>query len=349
MNKKAILRLIILVAVICGIIALLILVKSYSERPSSYVSRVDGSAVVLPSQEGVVKKTGGESIVYRYPDGWQEQMAAEAREYAESIGGNIIAEIDAKTRPFGKTPETTVSVGKGGYDIVVRGALLHGCTGVTLYNRFGIAVAKAGFFTLDEEYRILNLSPGKYRIAVDILDVEGVSVDCLVKIILEMTTPVLDLPDLTVEKKLEIKNLYARDMVFDNNGIETIIGSKKSAAIYLAEGANNIVYYLKDGETVSPEKTQIIVSDTTPPVVELISIKETRQKIDKRAHFNLRINEYPAYIKTDGYNFTVSDRTVKPNGDGSYTFAVLVEEGERVVIEAADLVGNVSETIIERK
>ena len=340
-NKK--IFIVIIIVVLAAVVMTVVLSNgSLSDGSESDSSENDGSSMSVPPTEI-------ENVKHVYidlPEGWEEQMATEAREFAESIKGNVVAEIDSQSQPPGISPETTISVDKGGYDIVIKGAMIFGSTAVNVYNESGKTVSTKEHFLLDDEFRTINVSKGNYRIVVERQNVEGVNVDCLLKIFLELTPPEIELPSLIAKSQIRVKNPYGTDMDFESNGIKTTIAAKKSSVINLAEGINDIVYYLKDGNNVSPEITYKINCDTTPPVITLRESKEKYEDGNGRAIFNMRINEYPAYIKINGKGIEVGGGL---NSDGTYSCGHVEDISVRsIVVEAADLAGNVTKTKITR-
>ncbi|MDR2162366.1 MAG: hypothetical protein LBO70_00250, partial [Clostridiales Family XIII bacterium] len=120
---------------------------------------------------------------------WQEENDAKVRLRVKSelhdIGNvvNVVAEIDSKTQPAETSPEATVSVEREGYDLVVRGVLIHGYTNLLVYDGLGNIFDAIRTLSLgesfDEEFRMTNVPAGEYRIVVERLEAEGVSVSCL--------------------------------------------------------------------------------------------------------------------------------------------------------------------------
>ena len=276
------------------------------------------------------------------PEDYWEQTAIEARKYAESITGNIIAEIDSQTQPPGILPETTVLVEKGGYDIIVRGALIHGTTGLTVYDERGAIVGTSPPFRMDTEYRIINVPRGKYRIVIEKFDDPEINVDCLMKIMLEMTTPEIKLPNLIAKTQVSISNPYDAEMIFESNGKGVTISANGSTSVTLLEGKNDVFYYLKDGDNVSAQIPDSIVVDTTPPVIKLQNTFERRGYVA----FNMTVDEIVVYIKVNGEEIPYGG---EPFSDGSYPFAYDVEAGvNSIIVEACDRAGNVTKTTLHR-
>jgi hypothetical protein len=123
-------------------------------------------------------------------------------------------------------------------------------------------------------------------------------------------------------------------------GESLTIPAKSSSTVGFAEGYNDIVYYLKDENGISEKVDARLNVDTTPPVVELGSIKEKIYSDVGRVLFNIRINEYPKYIKVNG-----KEKDMGTDGEVPYHFGHFEDiEVMSIVVETADGAGNVTKT-----
>jgi hypothetical protein len=111
-----------------------------------------------------------------------------------------------------------------------------------------------------------------------------------------------------------------------------------------AEGYNDIVYYLKDENGISEKVDARLNVDTTPPVVELGSIKEKIYSDMGSVLFNMRINEYPKYIKVNGKEIDMGPDAYEPYPFGHFEDIEVMS----IVVETADWYGNVTKTKITR-
>jgi len=368
-NKKA--KIIIIIAVvICGVTVGLLLLNNVSDTPVNHVSKIGGNiATVFPddapilqserglsfvpsqeSQEGVYEETTGGVTTVHYPEGYEEQVEIEVREFIKSINDYIIGEIDSQTQPEGISPETTIFIENGGYDLVIKGAIFFGYTSIDVYDTRGSIIDSKEHFMFDDEFRIHNIEPGEYRVVVERYDHPEVNVNCFLVMILELTRPKIDSPSLIAKSQINVRNTCAADLVFENNGNKIIIAPNSKTTINLTEGANRIVYYLIDGDNVSLEKTHTIVSDTTPPVIKLKSTMEKYQDGEGRVVFNMYADEQCKYIKINGKEMPQgTPELVPPGGKPSYTFAHVEDISVKsIVVEASDLAGNVTKTRLHK-
>jgi len=304
----------------------------------------------MPSQEGVVSETNGTRTHYIYPEGYKERAEIEIREFIKSIDDNIIGEIDSQTQPVGISPETTIFVENGGYDLVIKGALSIGITSIDVYDARGKIIDSTEYFMMDDEFRIPNIAPGEYRVVVERYNHPDVNVNCLLVIILEFRAPKIESPSLIAKSQISVKNECAADLVFENNGNKTIIAAYSTSLIKLTEGANSIVYYLIDGDNVSPEKEYRILSDTKPPVIKLKSTMEKYKDGEGRVVFNMYANEHCKYIKINGKEMPQGTPELVPPGEKpSYAFAHVEDISVKsIVVEASDMAGNVTKVTLHR-
>jgi len=355
-NKKT------LLAILCGAIVVVVLILSLGNNilPEGFEKgpsvETDTSSSGLSSTEGLLAEGTTPAYVDEgeffsdLPEGWEEENDAKQRQAVESEGyikGEVIAEIDSEKQPQGISPETTISVNKGGYDIVIQGTAISGYTNILVYNEAGNTVGTKRTLFLYDEFRIENVPIGKYRVVVQRSDTAGVNVNCLLKICLELTTPKIELPHLIAKSQIVVANPYGAIMVFVNDGNKTTIGAKNSSVVKLAEGNNAIVYYLQDGGNSSARIDDSIMVDTSPPVIKL---DNTYERYDEQGHekvvFNMYVNEYPKYIKINGEDYFVGSVT---DTDGPYPFAYIGSISEKSVnIEVCDLAGNITKTTLYR-
>jgi len=353
LSKKNKFKLIALTAVIVVVVSIAIASIHIPDESKIGSSGNDNkTSVILNEETDTVPASSDESTIYIEIDNSEEghrERESEMRDLINSEGyikAEIVSEIDSETIAPGNPLETNITIDKGGYDIVIKGALMRGVDNVSVYNSAGVIVGKPTRFFYDEEYRISNVAPGKYRIVANVF--KGYeNPTCLLKIYIELIKPELDLPSLTAKSQVNVKNHHDIDMIFNNNGINTTIAAKKSSVVNLTEGENNIVYYLRDGDNTSQEITTLITVDTLPPVIKLQNTFEEYDGDEGRVIFNVRINEYPKYVKVNGIEKFVSGN---PTPDGYFTFSYVEIIGvSSIVVEACDMAGNVAKTKLERK
>ena len=281
----------------------------------------------------------------------KHRQAIEADGY---ITAKIIGEIDSNKQPPGISPETSIVIEKEGYDIVIRGCIISGSTDLAVFSKANKSLSNlSGVVTTEnqsfdagkentlrhQQYRIRNAHKGEYRIVVKQF-AKNATVNCLLKVYLEMTKPEIDFPYLVAEKQVNVKNPYGALLVVECNNKCTNIDPNSSSMIGLSEGTNTVNYFLKDGDNHSETINSWIIVDTTPPVITLNSTFEKNGKVV----FNMSVDEYVDSLKINGEERGLYGGA---DPDGSCPFAHIAPVGTKsITVEARDLAGNVSKTVV---